>query len=364
MGYCGENNLFSFRDGYCETLPEIALTSAAASEFGRILSRFFVRFSVGCDSFGYNHILYAICCGISEGGKEAYVCENTDLPSFLFGFPLISSDCGIYISKTGGAVKISVFNGKRFPVSDKLLTQILNSEPPEPAKKSGKLISTGSFREIYVNNIADSLENTASAISAGVTCGNRSTRSLWGEFFTGSDDNLVFQISDDGRKVNAYSSEHGFISYDKLVLAFTHLPENSGKTIFLPEDFHYGADFVTENGNIKIIRFNPEEDIPDKAAEQRFLWDPLYLCTHLASDRNTFLKIMKEIPSIISVSREVTASFPEKIYEKRCISEKETRIIISRSGKNRAFLTVQSFKAETASEICGRWADKIRKGDF
>ncbi len=364
MSYCGENNFFSFRDGYCETLPGTTLTSAAASQFGRIISRFFLRFSVGCDGFGYNHILYALCCGISEGGKDAYVCENTDLSSFLFGYPLISSDCGIYVSNTGGSVKISVFNGKRFPVSDKLLTQILNSEPIEPAKKSGKLISSGSFRDIYINNIADSLDNTLSAISAGVSCGNYSTRSLWLEFFTGSDDNLVFQISDDGRKVNAYSSEHGFISYDKLVLAFTHLPKNSGKTIFLPEDFHYGVDSIMADRNIEIIRFNPEENIPDKVANQRFLWDPLYMCTHLTSDRNTFLKMIKEIPSIVSVRREVTTLFPEKIYEKRCIMEKEGRILISQSGKNRAFLTVQSFKTETASEICGRWTDKIQKSDF
>ncbi len=364
MGYCGENKFFSFRDGYCETLPETMLTSAAASEFGRILSQFFLRFSVGCDGFGYNHILYALCCGISEGGKDAYVCENTDLPSFLFGFPLISSDCGIYVSDTGGSVKISVFNGKRFPISNTLLTQILNSEPPEPAKKSGKLISSGSFREIYINNIADSLDNTVSAISAGVSCGNRSTRSLWLEFFSGSDDNLVFQISDDGRKVNAYSSEFGFISYDKLVLAFAYLLANSGEAIFLPEDFHYGADSITADSNIEIIRFNPEENIPYKAAYQRFLWDPLYMCTHLASDLNMFLKIIRDIPSIVSVRREVTALFPEKIPEKRCIIEKDGRILISRSGKNRAFLTVQSLKAEIASEICGRWTDKIQKSEF
>ena len=362
MSYCGENKYFSFRDGYCESLPDNVLTSVAVSEFGRVLSRFFGRFSVGCDSFGHNHILYAICCGISEGGKDAYVCENTDFPSFLFGFPLISASCGIYVSGNGNNVKISLFDGKRFPLNSRIMTEIMNSDTPMPAKRTGKIISAGSFRDIYVNNIADSLKYKVSAIPAGISCGSRSVRSLWHEFFSGSDDELVFQISDDGRKVNAYSAELGFISNEKLILTFAHTLASSGETVYLPDDFHYGADLISDNSNI--VRFDPEKLIPDEAADQRFLWDPLYMSVHLAEDRQVFFRNIKLLPSLSSVKREVILVSPENIPKKRCISEKDGRILISRSGKSRVTLTVQSFKYETASELCGYWTNRIRKGDF
>lgn len=361
MNYCGENKYFSFREGDCESLPGTILTSSAASEFGRILSRFFGRFSAGCDGFGHNHILYAICCGISECGKDAYVCENTDLPSFLFGFPLLSSDCGIYVSGTGSSVKISLFGNNRFPISSDVMSQIMSSVPEEPALQPGKLISAGSFREIYLNNIADSLENTASAIPAGVSCGCRSVRSLWQEFFTGNDDELVFQVSDDGMKVNAYSTEAGFISYEKLLLTYAYFLGQTGQTVYLPETFHYGAELITENSGINIRRFNTENGIPEEAEKQRFLCDPLYMCTHLAADRLSFIGNVKALPSLASVKREIVIADPDDIPRSRRISEKDGRILISRSGRNRVTLTVQSYSSETASEICGMWADKIRK---
>lgn len=363
MSYCGENKYFSFRGGCCESLPGTILTSAAASEFGRILSRFFGRFSAGCDGFGHNHILYAICCGISECGRDAYVCENTDLSSFLFGFPLLSSDCGIYVSGSAGSVKICIFNNSRFPVSTKVMSDIMKSEPAEPAARSGKLISAGSFREIYLNNIAGSLTNTTSSIPAGISCGNRSVRSLWHEFFTGEDDELVFQISDDGRKVNAYSSEAGFISYEKLVLTFACTIAGTGQTVYLPESFHYGADLVTKNGKINIRRFDPEKNIPEEVEKQRFLYDPLYMCTHLAADRQSFIRNVRSLPELAASKREVVVG-QDDIPDRRQITEKDGKILISRSGKNRVTLTVQSHSSETAAELCGRWTDKLRRNDF
>lgn len=360
MSYCGENKYFSFREGCCESLPDTALTSSAASEFGRILSRFFGRFSVGCDGFGHNHILYAICCGISECGKDAYVCENTDLPSFRFGFPLLSSDCGIYVGGTGGSVKISLFGAGRFPLSTNVMSRIMKSEPAEPAPRPGKLISAGSFREIYLNNIADSLENTASAIPAGVSCGSRSVRSLWQEFFTGEDDELVFQVSDDGRRVNAYSTDAGFISYEKLLLTFAYALGRTGQTVYLPESFHYGAELIAGNNSLNIKRFDPENSIPGEAEKQRFLYDPLYMCTHLAADRQTFIRNVIALPALASAKREIVIADPEDMPENRRISEKDGRILISRSGRNRVTLTVQSHSSETAAELCGRWTDRLR----
>lgn len=364
MSYCGENRNFSFREGCCESLPGNILTSSAASEFGRILSRFFGRFSVGCDGFGHNHILYAVCCGISECGKDAYVCENTDLPSFLFGFPLLSSDCGVYVSGTGSSVKISLFGANRFPVRSDIMSEIMNAEPDAPAVRPGKLISAGTFREIYINNIADSLPNTSSAIPAGISCGCRSVRSLWQEFFTGRDDEFVFQISDDGSRVNAYSSSAGFISYEKLILTYACFLGRSGKTVYLPESFHCCAELASEKSGLNIRRFDAKKEIPAEVEKQRFLYDPLYMCVHLAEDRQSFLKYVGNLPSLSSAKREIPLADMTDIPTNSSIPEKNGRVLISRSGKNRVTLTAQSYSSETASELCGIWTDKIRKKDF
>ncbi len=360
MSYSGENKYFSFRDGFCESLPNVNVSSTEASEFGRTVSRFFKRFSVGCDGFKHMHILYAICCGLSECGRDVYVCENTDLPSFKFGMPLLSADCGIFISGEN-CLKISIFNESGFPVSSELLTEIMNEEPAETVENCGKITSSTSFRSIYIDNIADSFSGTGSSIPAGISCGNRSVRSLWLEFFTGEDDSLVFQISDDGQRVNAYSSKIGFISYEKLILAYTLKLSQQGQAVYLPENFHYAADFLTSESPLKTRRFSTEKKIPEEAIKQRFLLDPLYMCTHLADNKQNFIKSVKALPQLSTAKREITIDSVENIPCGKTILENDGRIIISRSGKNRITLLAQAYSSETAAELCSNWSEKLRR---
>lgn len=361
MSYSGENKYFSFKDGTCESLPNVTLSSSAAAEFGRILSAHFKRFSIGCDGFGHNHILYAVCCGISECGRDVYVCENTDLPSFRFGFPLLSADCGIYVSGSGNSVKISIFNGNRFPINGSQLKNIMNGSPAEISEKNGKITAVTSFRSIYIDNIADSINNINASIPAGISCGNRSVRSLWNEFFTGDDEKIVFQISDDGQRVNAYSNEVGFISHEKLILTYAVILSEKEKEIYIPSDFHYAADFINDENKLKLVRFSYEDTIPEKAAAQRFLYDPLYMCVKLASDRKKFIDTVKKLPQFASVRREVTLDNAEKIPVKKAYSENGGKILISRSGKNRITLVAQAYNSETASELCHSWTEKLRR---
>ncbi len=362
MSYSGENKYFSFRDGYCESLPNVTVSSSDAAEFGRTISRFFRRFSVGCDGFSNMHILYAVCCGLSECGRDVYVCENTDLPSFKFGMPLLSADCGIFISGEN-CLKISIFNESGFPVSSKLLTEIIKAEPADTVEKCGKITSSTSFRSIYIDNIADSFSGAGSSIPAGISCGKRSVRSLWLEFFTGEDDSLVFQISDDGQRVNAYSSETGFISYEKLILAYALKLSQQGQAVYLPENFHYAADFMTSENPLKIKRFSSEGKIPEEAVKQRFLLDPLYMCTHLADNRQNFFKSVKSLPQLAAAKREITIDSVENIPCGKTILENDGRIIISRSGKNRITLLAQAYSSETAAELCSQWSEKLRHID-
>lgn len=352
MSYIGESKYFSFRDGYCEaTIP---ISSKEATEFGRTIAPFFTRFSAGTSAFERLPILYAICCGISECGKDVYVCENTDMPSFRFSFPLLSSDCGIFINGNS-EIKLSFFDKSGFPMPEYKLKEIMNAEPAEPSEHSGKINSLTSFRNIYINNITDSLGENRKLMPAGISCGNKAVRSLWLKFFTGESDKLVFQISDDGNRVNAYSAETGFISYEKLMLAYCLDATEKGNNIWIPDNFHYMADNIDSD---KIIRFSTETGIPDNAENTRFLRDSLYMCTQIAEN---LIETVKKLPKIASAKREITITDANRLPTEQTFNDKKGRIIITRSGRNRISLLAQTLSAETASELCSVWTEKFRK---
>lgn len=355
MAYLGENKFFSFRDGFCEAASEASVTSKEAAELGRILTRYFSRFCVGCDGFGQLHILYALCSGISECGKDVYVCENTDMPSFRFGSPLLSADCGVYIGG-GGSLKLSFFDSRGFAVPEKSLIDILRAEPPVPADRTGRINVSTTFRSIYVNNIRDNFR-LEQKLPAGVSCGSRSVRSLWNEFFVGEDDELVFQVSDDGQRVNAYSASVGFVSAENLSLAYSMKKSAQGETVFLPDTFHYAA----ENDNI--CRFSAESGVPSTDGHSRFLKDPLFMCVDLASDKEGFIRILREMPRFASAKREIVFASPELFELPKKISSEKGRVIISRSGRSRLSLLAQSLSSETAAELCSQWCEKLRKLD-
>lgn len=354
MSYIGENNYFSFRDGYCEALPQIPVGTAEAMSLGRIIANIFGRFSIGCDSFSYNHILYAISSGIAESGRDVFVCENTDLPSFKFGLKGLSADCGIYVCGTS-SLKIYFFGKNGFPLNDSELERIMLGSPALAAEKNGKISAVTSFRDIYINNITDAIGSERIPILAGVSCGNKSVRTLWENFFSGKDDSLVFQISDNGQRVNAYSASDGFIPNEKLILAYSSLLSQSGQAVWLPDDLHFAA----EMSELNIKRFSTDGKIPDDAVSQRFLADPLFMCVMLAADRQRFIAALKSLPELATVRREITVTINDNMPLNKIIAEHGGRIIIRKSGRSRLSLISQACSAEIAAEICSDWTDKL-----
>lgn len=351
MSYIGENKYFSFRDGCCEAV--LPVSSVEAAELGRTIAPFFRRFSAGTSCFERLPILYAVCCGIAECGKDVYVCENTDIPSFRFGLPLLSADCGIFISSSP-ELKISFFDKSGFQLPESSLKNIVTSLPSAPSEHFGKMKSFTSFNNIYINNIKDSLGRDKK-ISAGISCGNKTVRSLWLEFFSGENDKLVFQISDDGHRVNAYSNEIGFISYEKIIFAYCMSIINNGGTIWIPDTMHYIADYIDM---CRIRRFNSYTGIPNYAENTRFLCDSLYMCVAIAEN---LIETVKKMPEFTSQKREITLSDTERYPIRQTITDKKGRIIVTKSGRNRLSLLVQSISAETASELCSAWSEKFKR---
>lgn len=359
MSYLGENSYLSFRDNFCEPLPGISMDSSIASASARKAASFFKRFAVGCSSERLKHFLYSFCAGIAECGKDVFICENTDLPSFKFGFPLTASDCGIFLSGSD-ALRISFFDGNGFPLNSKAMSEIMNSPENITDAQCGKITHISSFRNIYINNIRDILGERTFPLCAGISCGNREIRILWQEFFNDADDTLIFQVSDDGQRVNAYSTELGFISYDRLVLAYCIMLWKKGQTVWLPENFHFAADNMAESNSYRFKKFSIENTVPEEAAEQRFLNDPLFLCTTLVSNRDSFLKSVAETPKFTSAKRDLCVNLNSGMPYDKAIIEPNGKVFISKSGKNRISLVAQAYDSETAAELCSEWDRKLK----
>lgn len=359
MGYIGENKDFRFHGGICEALRGGAVSSLEMAELGRTLTRYFSRFSAACEGFERLHLLYALCSGISECGGEVYICENSELPSFRFSTPLLSAECSLFIS-CGAGVKLYFFDERGFAMPEMTLDRIMRSKSPAPAEKAGKISVTTSFRNIYVNNLRDKLGVTEK-IHAGISCGNRNVRSLWEEFFTGESNRLVFQISDDGQRVNAYSVGNGFISGEKLALAYCISKTRSGERILLPDVFHYAAEMAAGASGDLIQRFDSSERVPDTNAHSRFLRDPLFMVLELVHDTESFYSLLRELPALASAKRELVVDNSNISSSGKSFMTGKGRVIITPSGKNRLSLVSQAMSSETAAELCSFWSEKVRK---
>ncbi|MBQ8296877.1 MAG: hypothetical protein IJX77_03750 [Ruminococcus sp.] len=360
MSYLGENEYLSFRENFCEPLPGLPFTAAYAADFGKNIPLCFRKLAVGCGNEKLRHILLALCSGIAESGRDVFICENTELPSFRYGFPITGADCGIYISGIREP-RFCFFGRNGYPMSSELLRRIIDAKPHENSAACGKIIPVCSLGSIYVSNIRDSVCGDSLPISAGISCGNREIRRLWNEFFTDNDDTLIFQISDDCQRVNAYITELGFISYDRLILAYSIMLWREGHTVYLPESFHYAAEDTAKRLGYELIRFDPDKEIPAEAVNQRFLSDSLYMCVRLAENREKFFGLLKEVPAFTSSRREIPAVIPGNTVKEKVFHEPDGVVRVSRSGKNSLSLVVQSYETETAAELCSQWDEKLRK---
>lgn len=358
MSYIGENGLFTFRDGGFEVKDSELLTAKDATALGHRLAGFGHRFYAGCRSFENSRAMTALCHGITECGGEVCLCGNTDLPSFRYGIPLVSADCGIFADGTGNALRFTFYDRNGFVWNDRQLSELVNAPELHITEKQGKVSTLTTFADLYTGSIRDSL-SLRGKIIAGVSCADRSVRALWEDIFTGDNDTLVFQISDDRQRVNAYSSDVGFISYEKLVMTYVSQLIKKGEEVWLPDSFHYAADFAF--GSDKLRRFSAEGEVPAVAAKQRFLSDTLYMCARLAQRRGDFLDAVRELPSFATSKRDIALNVTDDIPCGKTILDNSGRITVTRSGRNRVSLAAQAFSVEAAAELCTEWAEKLRR---
>lgn len=360
MSYLGESGCFSFRDNFCEALSNSVTDTSSFSALGRKSACVFRRFTVSCADEKLRHLMYAFSAGASENGADIFICENAPLPALKSGIALSASDCGVFIS--GSRIPRAYFFGENsFPMAENRLKEIIDAPDSVHGYAVGKIQFNPTLRSIYVNSIKDCLKELTLPLPAGISCGNKEIRLLWREFFSDADDTLILQVSDDGQKVNAYSTELGFISYDRLILAYALKLWKNSVTVWLPDNFHFAAENTAKKLGYSLKRYNPAEALPTEAAAQRFFNDPLFLCTELLRDINSFLEAASAVPEFTSARRELDIELGEGAPFGKSIVEPDGRIILTKSGKGRISLIAQAYDTETAAEMCAGWSEKLRK---
>ena len=163
--------------------------------------------------------------------------------------------------------------------------------------------------------------------------------------------------------MNAYSTKFGFISADKLTLAYCVKSASSGDTVLLPDDFHYAAELTGSVPDGSVLRYPAENGVPEEGGQSRFLRDPLYMCIDLLRDREAFYALMQELPQISGARREIAFTGAERFSKPKRLQTANGRVIITRSGRNMLSVLAQTLSAETSAELCSEWCEKLRKAD-
>lgn len=355
MSYIGENELLNFYSGECVAVSDKALGTVETAYLGRLLASRYDILCIGSEEFRHNSLLYVLAGALAECGTEVYICENTDPASFRFSISLLGAEAGVFIADSR---RMYIYSNYGSILCDKELSEVKNAVPAEKSVKTGSIHHYTSFRSIYTANIRKNTDTGDKKLPCAISCGNAGIRSLWGEFFDNEDREMSLQISDSGLIVNAYSAMHGFIPYEKLILAYMTVFKEVGQAVYLPESFHYAADMLDD---IRVIRYKSSDIPPVPAQKQRFPRDALFMCTRLMSDRAKFSTVINSLPDMASVKRDVTVDSHRPINIYRSISAPNGRIFVTQSGRSRLRIAAQAANMETASELCAEWFEKIRR---
>lgn len=189
---------------------------------------------------------------------------------------------------------------------------------------------------------------------------------------------VIFHISADGRKASAFTEETGYVFYERLIVLASIIVFEKGRDVSLPYSFPLIVDDIAKACGRKVLRFyNCSFDSSDKparqlASESDFVRDGIKLCfivlSYLCEKGISMKKATENIPDFYSTSRFVSIeSSPTQILKQFCnqkaglgegvaISENNSRVLIrpAKTGKG-VQMFVESFKSETAAELCEKF---------
>ncbi|MDE5946742.1 MAG: hypothetical protein K2G63_05530 [Oscillospiraceae bacterium] len=356
MSYYGEKGGLSFRDNFCEEINIVEISEIA--ELGELLGSVFKSIAIGTDEFSRISEIHTLAGGMSRSGADVFIVNDV-MPVFKYGIRSLECECGVYIAGEK-KLRILFFDEYGIEMAEKGIVKIFSEKISENlskniqsdlSEKRGTVSQVSHIREVYINSLENMIKENFSH-NAVISCGNRRLSEIWRNFFHTDKSDLIFQVSEDGGRVNCYSTDFGFVSYERLVLACSAMRWQNGKKVILPKNFHYAGENLAEKMKADFEYLNERNH--REAFEEKFISDALCLCIELMNTGRSIPDIMKNLPEFYTAKREIVTDFSMRDSEKTLFSP-EGRINLSKTGKNRITLTVQSMSMETASELCGKW---------
>lgn len=307
-------------------------------------------------------------------------CIETEL---IFSMSQSNIKFGCFV-ESGIVTKIKFFGENGLPLTRKQERKIelaVNNSDYSRAGFSefGKIQDIYSVKELYANHIRQQIGTKLHGFNVSVNSANKRVTEICSKILSTVNDkdgdHIIFHISSDGKKLSAYSDETGYVFYEKLILLGCRFAFEKGEEVALPYSAPKMADNIAKAYGKTIKRYyhcpadDSDKEARSLAADSVFPRDSIMLMSlilrSLSESRSTLKKAVSELPHFTAVSRFVPISkSPSEILKCVCTekcglsegvvaSDDDGRVLIRpvKTGKG-VMMFVESFKAETASELC------------
>lgn len=379
-GLSGETN--------SEITPSIAaILGASASLIGK---RIGIGFSLGQASEAMS---FAVMSGALSAGVNCYNLGECTEPQLDFLLNELNLNGGVYIS-AGVTTKLKIFGEGGLPlyrVEERKLESGLNRHEYTKSGFSefGKAEWVLDLKSIYIHRLTLIAKTAIKGIRVEVASSNLEIKKIAEKILEPINDldgnKLTFHISSDGRRISAYSLETGHIFHEKLMLICCLDYFQRGLPVSIPYSELAIADILAKDLKAVLLRYyNCPFDDSDKEARKlaktvTFPRDGLEILCRIVeiisskevslkdlesslpafTTANRFLSIEKSPADVLKSLCKVNAGLGEGIVT----DDKGSRVLIRpvKTGRG-VMMFVESFKNETAAELCDIYEKKLNQG--
>lgn len=367
--------------------PQLAATvGSAAASVGR-------KIAVGCkDGAASEALALAVISGIMSAGSDVWFVGESTLPELAYCAKLCGAEAACFV-EAGVTAKIRFLSADGLPLSgsqERLIEKGINRGEYRRSSftRFGQTSFCGEIKSLYQGRISDIMPKSAEGIKIIINTPCRRISALCDSIIRDiSDKNgapMVFHLGGDGVKISAYTEDTGYIFHDKLALICCKSRLERGETLSLPESFPHAAETLAEKYGGRVLRYSFCSDGSDSEARQaaegtEFIRDGIILMAELLKimweSGKTLKELCAELPDFATVNRFIaldaaklghTALLRELCTEKQLrgngvtINDRRGRVMIRpvKTGKG-VMMHVESYSAETASELCDFYQDTL-----
>ncbi len=345
------------------------------------------KIGIGFDgSVGAKVLKYALISGMMSSGAHVWSFGECFESQLSYCTAFCGLCVGIYVSggnepqiKVCGEAGLSVRRHLEREIEARLEKGEFNRCLTDNLKDVADM---GSIRLMYARELAKQAPYELKGMGASVISDNENIEMLMEDTFAklgcSKSGELIFRISEDGLKVEAFLNRNENIPHEKL-LALCCLNElKNGRDLALPFDAPIALDYLAAEFGKKAYRYltTPSDDSDSEArrlsSRQFFVRDGLFMTVRILSimkERESSLKkLCSELPEFFVTRKTFDLSFPpsrlsdifgndsdgeNKVREGISIKRDKGRLLItpSRTGR-RVNVIAEADRMETSMEMC------------